>query len=59
MENAKIKKFKCDILSEFQTMCASQRDSFEKNVLRTLILQAMMIEKLIVDGRSKNQSNQA
>ena len=31
---------------------ASQRDSFEKNVLRTLILQAMMIEKLIVDGRS-------
>ena len=25
VENAKIKKFKCDILSKFQTMCTSVR----------------------------------
>ena len=32
VENAKIEKFKCDILSDFQTMCRSSKKFFSQGV---------------------------
>ena len=33
VENANIKKFKCDILSDFQTMCSSKIDICGENMM--------------------------